>query len=161
MIQFNVWYIFNMVNCSEYMISNVKLKFLNLNQKNIKMAVQTLEQLINGNEEIVEYYRNARELWDEIRNSIYFESVERLAEQLSMSQMTFEHRCGGRWLGQEIMTVVGIGQFYSSEIGFDATIEDALKVKDAFAQSYCSLEVKWHAERTSKIFRLTESRESL
>jgi hypothetical protein len=125
------------------------------------MAIQTLEKLINGDENIVEYYRNAKEIWDEIRNSENFDTVERLAEQLSMRQLAFEHRCGGRWLGQEIMTVVGIGQFYSSEIGFDATLEEAFKVKDAFAQSYCSLEVKWYAERTSKIFRLTESRESL
>lgn len=125
------------------------------------MAVQSLEQLIIGNKRITEYYNNATELWNEIRDSEWFDSVERLAEKLSISQLDFEHQCGGRYLGREIMTIVGIGQFYSSELGFDVTFEEAIKVKDAFAQSYCSLEVKWHAERTSKIFRLTESRESL
>lgn len=125
------------------------------------MAIQTLKKLIDGDEQIVDYYRNASRLWNEIRESNYFQSVETLAEQLSFQQMQFEQECGGRWLGQEIMTVVGIGQFYYEEIGFDATLEEALRVKDAFAQSYCSLEVKFHAERVAKIFRLTETTGSL
>lgn len=55
------------------------------------MAVQTLERLINGNENIIEYYRNARELWEEIRNSVHFESVVSIAEHLTMMQMAIEH----------------------------------------------------------------------
>lgn len=123
------------------------------------MAVYTLETLINGNAEIVDHYNNARQLWLGIRESIAFENVEILAQELTNRQYQFENQCGGRWIGQEIMAIVGIGQFYSFEVGFDATLEDAVKVKNAFAQSYCSLEVKWHAEKAVKIFGLNENEE--
>lgn len=123
------------------------------------MAIYTLETLINGNAEIVEHYNNARQLWLEIRESEAFGNVGTLAQELTNRQLQFEHQCGGRWIGQEIMAIVGIGQFYSSLIGFDATLEDAVKVKKAFAQSYCSLEVKWHAEKAVNIFGLNENEE--
>jgi hypothetical protein len=123
------------------------------------MAVFTLEKLINGQADIVENYNEARHLWEEIKQSNVFNEVDTLAQELTNRQLQFEHRCGGRWIGQEIMALVGIGQYYSSEIGFDATLEDALKVKAAFARSYCSLEVKWHAEKAVKIFGLTENDE--
>lgn len=123
------------------------------------MAIYTLETLIDGNADIVEYYNNARQLWLEIIESNAFENVDTLAQELTSRQLQFEHQCGGRWIGQEIMAIVGIGQFYSSQIGFDATMQDAVKVKNAFAQSYCSLEVKWHAEKTVKIFGLNENEE--
>ena len=121
------------------------------------MAVYTLEKLINGQADIVENYNNARELWAEIVQSDAFNTTDSLAEELTMRQLQFEQNCGGRWIGQEIMALTGIGQFYSSEIGFDATHEEAIKVKEAFARSYCSLEVKWHAEKAVKIFSLTEN----
>lgn len=121
------------------------------------MAVYTLEKLIKGDEEIPKYYKNAKELWNEIKNSKYFDDVNSLAKLLTIKQLEFEKNCGGRWLGQEIMAIVGIGQFYSLEVGFDFTIDDAIKVKNAFAQSYCSLEVKWHAEKAVKIFNLNEN----
>ncbi len=121
------------------------------------MAVYTLEKLINGQADIVEHYNNARQLWNEIIHSDSFNNADTLAEELTMRQLQFENNCGGRWIGQEIMALTGIGQFYSSEIGFDATHQNAIKVKDAFARSYCSLEVKWHAEKAVKIFGLNES----
>ncbi len=121
------------------------------------MAVYTLELLIQGDPDIVDYYNNARNLWQEIRESANFNDVASLAQDLANKQFQFERECGGRWLGQEIMAIVGIGQFYNSNVGFDATIEDAIKVKNAFAQSYCSLEVKWHAEKTVEIYGLSEN----
>jgi len=123
------------------------------------MAVNTLEALINGNANIVEYYNNGTLLWQQIKESVEFNDVNSLAQALTMRQIQFENQCGGRWLGQEIMVITGIGQFYSSEIGFDATYEDALKVMNAFAQSYCSIEVKWQAEKVAKIFYLTKNNE--
>ncbi len=121
------------------------------------MAIYTLETLINGNAKIVDYYSNAKKIWIEIRRSPSFNNIETLAQELTNRQLQFEHQCGGRWIGQEIMTIVGIGQFYRSETGFDATLEDVVKVQNAFAQSYCSLEVKWHAEKTAKVFGLNEN----
>ena len=85
------------------------------------MAIYTLEKLINGEADIVENYNNARQLWEDIRESNAYISIDTLAQELTNRQLQFEHRCGGRWIGQEIMALVGIGQFYSSEIGFNAT----------------------------------------
>lgn len=125
------------------------------------MAVYTLEKLIEGDNEILENYNSARQLWNEIRQSELFANVDTLAQELSHMQLQFEHQCGGRWIGQEIMAFVGIGQFYSTEVGFDANLEDALKVKEAFARSYCSLEVKWHAKKAVNLFGLSEKSEEL
>lgn len=123
------------------------------------MAIYTLETLIKGDSEIVEYYKNAMILWEEIKTSQAFENVNLLAQELSIRQLQFELRCGGRNVGQEIMAIVGIGQFYSSAIGFDDKLECAIRVKNAFAQSYCSIEVKWYAEEAGRIFRLNENSE--
>jgi hypothetical protein len=123
------------------------------------MAVYTLDLLIQGQQEIVEYYNNARQLWQQIRESEAFNNVDTLAQELTNRQLRFEKDCGGRWIGQEIMAIVGIGQFYSIEVGFDGNTDEAIKVKNAFAQSYCSIEVKYHAERAVEIFGLTENDE--
>lgn len=123
------------------------------------MAVYTLDLLIKGEQDIVEYYNNARQLWQQIRESAVFNNVDSLAQELTSRQFRFEMDCGGRWVGQEIMAMVGIGQFYSIEAGFDGNTDDAIKVKNAFARSYCSIEVKYHAERAVEIFGLTENDE--
>lgn len=124
------------------------------------MAVYTFKELITGDTNILDYYQRAQQLWEEIKQSDKFTNVDTLAKELSFVQTQFELECGGRMLGQEIMTFVGIGQFYSIASGFeDRDFEDAIKVKNAFARSNCSLEVKWHAEEAAKIFGLSENEE--
>lgn len=119
----------------------------------------TIELLMKGDLHIVDYYARAKEMWAGILASPEASDVDALASRLSSEQLLFESECGGRWIGQEIMVVVGITQFYSTEIGFEGSEETALRVYNAFRASYCSLEVKGHADAVAESYDLVERAE--
>lgn len=120
------------------------------------MPIYTCIELIKSSPDISQHYTTAVQIWQQIKDSYNFRNSIALAEELNKRQSQFERECGGKWLGQEIMVIVGIGQFWNHHIGFDATLEDALKVKEAFLLSNCSVEVKWHVEKVSAIFYLKD-----
>jgi hypothetical protein len=116
----------------------------------------TTELLIKGDKDVLLYYSNALNRWRE-KLPIYAEmSSEQLARELTIEQFWFEENCGSRWVGQEIMVVTGISQFYTTERGFDKDEHLALKIYHAFMQSYCSLEVKGVAEDVAKSYWLID-----
>lgn len=119
----------------------------------------TIDRLLRGDPDVVNNYVAARERWTSILESPDAQSVDALSRRLTGEQMWFEHNCGGRWEGQEVMVWSGIGHLYDSRIGFDATREIVLRVFDAFMSSFCSIEVKWHAERAAESYRLSDLRE--
>jgi|SRR5690554_6053530 len=128
------------------------------------MARQTLEKLINGDPEIVDAYKRVKDKWDEILKDFNWEAenvIERMAELVTRWQIPMEHIAGERWLGQEIMVIVGIGQFYSSEIGFDGHIKEVKTVYNGFLTSMCSLEVKYHAETIGALYGVNDYDEEL
>ena len=96
------------------------------------------------------------QIWAGIRESDDFSSVDILAKKLEFTQSRFEVECGGKYLGREIMAFVGIGQFYNELIGFDNDYDDAIKVRDAVSESYCSVEVKWYFENAINHFGLND-----
>ena len=118
----------------------------------------TIELLIQGDENVVTYYRKAEELWSQIDKKPEFEKTEFLAKVLTNMQLQFEHECGGRWVGQEIMVVVGITRYYTTDVGFEGNEELALRVHDAFMASFCSMEVKGHAQSVAEAYDLEELR---
>ena len=118
----------------------------------------TIEMLINGNSEVLTHYVAANNMWSEIFEDPENRSVNGMAHSLGVKQFWFERNCGGRWIGQEIMVVVGISRFYSSARGFDGSANKALLVYDAFMQSSCSLELKGHARRVAASYDLLEYR---
>ena len=118
------------------------------------MAIYTCIELIEGKLDISRHYTNACKIWKQIKEGYNFRESIALAEELNKRQSQFEQECGGKWLGQEIMVIVGIGQFWNHHIGFDATLKDVLKVKEAFHLSNCSVEVKGHVEKVCAIFYL-------
>jgi hypothetical protein len=119
------------------------------------MAIYTVLNLLNEDQELITYYQNAKELWAEIWRDSRSLNVEGLAELLSEKQLTFEHRCGGRHLGQEIMAWSGFGLLYDAGVGFEGeNREKALMLKEAFQKSYCSWEVISVAEKAAKAFYL-------
>lgn len=123
------------------------------------MAKQTLEKLIQGDPEIITAYRNVKEKWDQILMDFNWESedaVDHMAELVTQYQIQMEHVAGERWLGQEIMVIVGIGQFYSSEIGLEGHIRQAKTVYNGLLRSMCSLEVKYHAENVGEMYGVNE-----
>jgi hypothetical protein len=123
------------------------------------MARQTLEKLIQGDYEIVESFIAVKKMWDEIVKSFEWndsDALNKMSRILSNKQIAMEVAAGERWLGQEIMVIVGIGQFYSTRIGFDTNFKKAKLVRDAFLISYCSLEVKGLAEEIGELYSVND-----
>lgn len=116
----------------------------------------TIERLLEGDTNITQYYQRAKQIWNKILESKDSEDVNKLAELLFEKQLQFESECGGRWMGQEIMAVVGIAQFYSTAVGFEDNLKKAKLVSNAFSRSFCSLEVKYYAKDISKYYNLEE-----
>lgn len=116
----------------------------------------TIEHLIDGDPAVIEYYKNAKERWKEILSKSERLNSDELAKKLSSEQSWFEENCGSRWVGQEIMVITGIAQFYTTACGFDQNKEAALLVYEAFMKSYCSIEVKGVAEDVAKNYYLIE-----
>jgi len=123
------------------------------------MATQTLEQLINGEADIIDTYKKVKEKWNEILKDFNWNSekaIENMAQLVTKYQIPMELIAGERWLGQEIMVIVGIGQFYSSDMGFDSHIKKAKIVHNGFLRSMCSLEVKYHAENIGALYSIND-----
>ena len=116
----------------------------------------TIELLVNGDLHLGDHYRRAVARWKEIWCRPEAGDIVDLATMLSNEQMWFEHNCGGRWVGQEIMVVSGIGMLYTTQAGFDGNAERARLLYDAFQRSYCSLEVKGIARDVAKSYSLLE-----
>lgn len=117
----------------------------------------TIEKLMLGDEDIVAHYRSARKLWSGIMDEFPDINPKKLSKELTSKQLAFEHNCGGRWIGQEIMVISGIAQFYTISCGFGDNKEKAIQVYKAFMMSYCSIEVKSVAEDVAKSYYLNEA----
>jgi hypothetical protein len=115
-----------------------------------------IELLMQENDNVIAYFKIAKQKWREILNQHIGDSEEALAKTLSLEQFWFENNCGGRWEGQEIMVICGITQFYSTDTGFGTDRPSALRVYNAFMKSHCSLEVKGEADKVAKSYYLLE-----
>lgn len=115
----------------------------------------TIEKLLIGDSKIVGYFEAAAKKWVEIIESSKGDQ-EKLAKILTHEQYWFEENCGGLTLGQEIMVIVGIAQYFSTAVGFGDNSKKAILVYNAFQRSYCSMEVKFHAERVFESYDLQE-----
>lgn len=122
------------------------------------MALETLEKLINGDSSIVGSYTRIKRKWDEILRDFDWndrDAASKLSSKVTYHQIPMENLAGERWLGQEIMVIVGIGQFYNTNSGFNfETVKRAKIVRDAFLMSYCSLEVKSIAEEIGDLYEI-------
>jgi len=123
----------------------------------------TIQKLIEGDDKIINYYQEAKKIWEEISAKIKIQdkfNIKILAQELTSRQISdFEHLCGGRSIGQEIMAWYGIAQYYSVEDGFGSEpdrLQNAKNVYEAFQRSGCSLEVKSAANDVAKFYDLEE-----
>ena len=104
--------------------------------------VFTIEQIMKGNQQVIDWYQTATQKWDAILKSTGTTNVTQLAKELGSKQLSFEHDCGGRSIGQEIMVIAGIARFYRITVGFEGNKQAVKNIVDAFEQSMCSIEVK-------------------
>lgn len=117
----------------------------------------SVEMLLHGQAEVIDYYRLAVERWQEIWSRPEASRLEQLARMLQHEQMWFEKNCGGRWVGQEIMVVSGLAGLYSTATGFDGNENRARLLYDAFQSSFCSVEVKSIAEEVASSYDLLDT----
>ena len=112
----------------------------------------TIEKLMQGDDRIVGYFVAAKARWAKILKDVHDTSVQTLAERLTDEQMWFEHHCGGRWDGQEVMAWTAFASLYTTAAGFDGNADSARKLAKAFLASMCSIEVKGLAGRAAKSY---------
>ncbi|MEN1895635.1 hypothetical protein [Staphylococcus nepalensis] len=114
----------------------------------------TLEKLINNDSEILEYYQNANKLWEKIWNSKESENEKDLAKIISSYQYDFEEKCGGRWIGQEIMAWSAYAYLLKTTDNFPDT--KLKKLNNAFKNSFLSSEIYAEIDNAKKALYLDE-----
>ncbi|RJF96911.1 hypothetical protein D3870_21315 [Noviherbaspirillum cavernae] len=116
-----------------------------------------LEALVNGNDEIVEHFAQAKARWTRLLANASTVSVDELAEKLTSEQFHFERNCGGRYLGKVIMGWSGFITLYSCQNGYEGDNGRlAYKLAKSFANSSCSLEVKHAAKKAAEMYHVSE-----
>ena len=79
--------------------------------KKRKIAKKTVEELINGNTNVVQAYKNVKKKWNEILENFNWDShfaVNEMIKLVNEYQLEMEDVAGENYLGQEIMATVGI-----------------------------------------------------
>ena len=115
----------------------------------------TLDELKNGNNEIVNYYRVADGIWEKILRECGESTIQDMAQCIGSAQISeFERNCGGNPLGKEIMAWSAFSHLYSKRSGFRGNRKLAEKLDKAIQQSCCSVEVKGGADDAAKFYGL-------
>ena len=126
------------------------------------MTHELYERLMQDGERVPGYFANALKIWAEIwAKAGRSVTASALAPILRSAQAEFETKCGGRSLGQEIMALTAIAQFYSCASGFDQDgIKRARITRDAMRTSGCSGEVVGMVDRHAKAYAIDERQPS-
>lgn len=77
-----------------------------------------IEKLMAGDQNIPQYFAAAKAQWTSLLEDISTVDVSELANKLTHAQSWFEHHCGGRWYGQEVMVWTGFASIYSTRDGY-------------------------------------------
>lgn len=115
-------------------------------------------ELLLSNPEVADWYLAAKQHWQESLARINAEDAHEIAEVASLQQAWFEQNCGGRFIGQEIMVVAGIGLYYSTRAGFGEDLDKAKSMYNGLRGSTCSTEIHAHANSMVNIFPELEER---
>ncbi|NUQ01149.1 MAG: hypothetical protein HUU35_14975 [Armatimonadetes bacterium] len=121
------------------------------------MPVLTLDYLSKGDPQIVEWWRAAIALWDDLLAGYEpweDEDQSQLARIFSDSQLAFEQRCGFREPGKEIMAWSFFARLYQVGAGLSANDALARAGLAAFQRSRCSGEIKMRAKKAAELFGL-------
>jgi hypothetical protein len=116
--------------------------------------LRTLDMLVRGQPEIVDYYRKAAARWQEIWAKPEAEDWESLARVLSDEHAWFEENCGGPQIGSEVMVVSGLVPLYTLGRGFGGNKERARRLHDAFQISDCGIEARAAAGEIAQSYEL-------
>ena len=116
----------------------------------------TIEALVTG-KDAATWYHDAVLHWQKVLSGIDTTDAKVIAGLAGSEQMWFEKNCGGRYIGQEVMVVSGIGQYCCTSDGFDDRLEQAKAMYNGLRISMCSGEIHHHADEMAKSYpELTE-----
>jgi len=120
------------------------------------MITTIIEELKNGNHNVVDMFVELEEKWTEILHGIHDLQESDIAERLSNAQWDIERICNSRNLGKAIMPWSAFAHLYSCQVGFEDNGQSALKLANAFQKSTCSLEVKSGAKAAAKVYHVSD-----
>ena len=118
------------------------------------MALDIFQSLVNNDAKILVYFQNAKHIWEEIFRELDWENLDIFAQTLTDMQIKFEHECGFRTPGQEVMVISGFALLYDIHAGFGDNEIKALAMYNSYQRSMCSMEVKFEAEKIAKLYNL-------
>ena len=111
-----------------------------------------IEELKNGNTQIVDFFVVAEEKWKDLLHDIRDVEIGTLAKRLQLAQGDFERICGSRNLGKTMMPWSGFAHLYSCQVGYEGKGPSAYKLAQAFEASCCSIEVKSEAKTAANLY---------
>lgn len=120
------------------------------------MALDIFQALVKNDGKILDYFQNAKNIWEEIFSGLDWENIEVFAQTLTDMQLKFEYQCGFRTPGQEVMVVSGFAILYDIHAGFGDNEYKAQAMYQAYQRSMCSMEIKFEAEKIARLYNLIE-----
>jgi hypothetical protein len=122
--------------------------------------LETIDELLSGNRDVVTHYVAAKDKWSELFTDMKDFPVSAWARWLSDNQLPFfEKDRTIRGLGQEILAWTGFGVLYNEQKGFGDNRWLGHKLIKAFAESGCSSEVKFRVRQAAIVYHLDEDEE--
>ena len=123
------------------------------------MPIWTLDALVKRDQTIVQHYARAAEIWNELLAQVDAAQAPALLKQALMdifvaNQWRFEHECGGRLIGQEVMVWSFFARLY--EDGFGDNLPLAWAANQAFEECRCSIEIHHIAAEAASIYLIHE-----
>ena len=118
--------------------------------------ISILEELKSGNSDIVRAFKECNELWEEILGDPKNSEEDALAKSLSSKQFNFERIVGDTYLGKVVMAWSGFSHLYDETSCLDDNAVLAIKLKNAFNKSMCSLEVKHASEKAAQMYAVQD-----
>jgi hypothetical protein len=111
----------------------------------------TIQYLLKGKSDIVEHYNKAVRLWQDILGEIDSSDSKAIANLPFSKQIKFESEFG-KELGQEIMAVTAIAQYYDERKGFENNEAKAKAIYEGIMNSGFSSELKGVMQDVGKLY---------
>jgi hypothetical protein len=103
---------------------------------------ETIGLIFKKDEKIIKYMANACAKWDKYLNN-ESPNIESICKFISKTHLDFEHDCGGRDIGQELMVLAIFFKIYSKDKGLSEDKRDQAWIyREAFSKSSFSIEGK-------------------
>ncbi len=117
------------------------------------MSKLVFDVLKTGQADLPEKFKEVERLWEHELAQVGSISIAELAERLNALQLRIERVFGNRNQGKEFMAWTAFAHLYSYASGFTSgSPVNSEKLRDAFAMSSCSMEVKFAARAAAAAY---------